>query len=770
MGDDIQQQFVKDMLSESYEGLDRFDAEVLVLEDGGSDSEVMNDIFRVIHTLKGTAGCLGFTRIQNLAHVGENLLDKLRSQALKPNTDIISSLLQLSDALRALLDSIGETGGEGEADNSDLAGKLMLLQEDTAEAAKEALQPVEEVRIEAHPAPLTAEISDEGWGLFDDDLPVQSPVEGHSKGEVSITSQEESAPESPKLKVQPTANGVNASRIAPAASVRVDVGLLDQLMNLVGELVLARNQLMQVSQNLRDDGSAVQRVSQRLNLITSDLQEGIMKTRMQPIGNVWGKFPRIVRDVAHALGKEVRFETFGSETELDRTIIEAIRDPLTHIVRNSIDHGIEDPDTRKAAGKSPEGFLVMRAFHEGGQVNIEVIDDGGGVSVDRVRRKSIERGLIKPDEAAGMSDRELVNLIFTPGFSTSETVSDVSGRGVGMDVVRTNIEKIGGSVDIQSSTGSGTTVKIKIPLTLAIIPALIVNVSDRRFAIPQVNLLELVKLDTARGDKIEEVYGSPVFRLRGKLLPLVFLRDELKIRNEIRTTRNIVVLRADEQEFGLVVDTVSDTEEIVVKPLSRQLKGIGLFAGATIMGDGQVALILDVLGLVEHSGVLDRTQARSGLSDVSDESIRLLSKKQLLLFSAGGRSNLAVNLAQASRLEQFSADEVEHSGQEVAIQYRGSIMPLVKIANLLPGGGGFSMSEGSNSDTISVIVCRSGAKNIGLIVDQIRDIVEDEFEVETGSGSMNTLGTVIVHNRITDLIDLESIIAQLDRGRGLIAS
>src|SRR5579864_4796331 len=435
------------------------------------------------------------------------------------------------------------------------------------------------------------------------------------------------------LNAQQQARGQSASD----STIRVDVGQLDRLMNRVGELVLLRNQIVQYTNSTED--SELLATSQRLNLLTTELQEGVMKTRMQPIGNIWSKFPRTVRDVALGCGKQVRIEMEGKETELDKTIIEAIKDPLTHIVRNSVDHGIESPEARTAAGKNPEGRLFLRAFHEGGQVNIEITDDGAGLDFEKIRNKAIQKGMISADQAARMTEREITNLIWLPGFSTADKVTNVSGRGVGMDVVKTNIEKIGGTVDVQSKLGKGSTVRMKIPLTLAIIPALIVTTAGDRYAIPQVSLLELVRLEGEQARKgLELVNGAPVYRLRGKLLPLVYLKRELRADTQEQGVAspktesqsvNIVVLRADDRAFGLIVDEINDTEEIVVKPLSKQLKSINTYAGATIMGDGRVALILDVLGLAQRANVVN---------EVRDRAIADKDEKQSLSTAASQRS------------------------------------------------------------------------------------------------------------------------------------
>jgi two-component system chemotaxis sensor kinase CheA len=477
-------------------------------------------------------------------------------------------------------------------------------------------------------------------------------------------------------------------RDTAAETIRVGVTVLDKLMTLVGELVLARNQLLQISNTVEDTG--LQAVSQRMNLIATELQEEVMKTRMQPIGNIWSQFPRTVRDVALGCGKEVGIEMEGKETELDKTIIEAIKDPLTHLVRNSVDHGIELPEDRAKVGKDRTGRLILRAFHEGGQVNIEISDDGAGLNGERIRKKAVERAVISAEQAARMTDREIFNLIFLPGFSTAEKVTNVSGRGVGMDVVKTNVEKIGGTVDVQSAFGRGTTVKVKIPLTLAIIPALVVTCGGERYAIPQVSLLELVRLEADEvGKGIELVHGAPVYRLRGRLLPLVYLNRELKLgaeanpETESNGAVNIVVLQADERQFGLVVDQINDTEEIVVKPLRKQLKTVKTFAGSSIMGDGKVALILDVLGLAQRASVVTETRDRALTEKTTESAGTVVDKQTFLLFAGPGDSRMAIPLSTLARLEEFPVAQVEMSGSQWVTQYRGQILPLIRLSVVL---------------------------------------------------------------------------------------
>jgi two-component system chemotaxis sensor kinase CheA len=531
---------VKDFLVESYENLDRLDRELVDLEKNPEDREALGSVFRTIHTIKGTCGFLGFNKLEAVAHVGENLLTRLRDRQLTLTPEITTALLTMVDAVRQMLSQIEKAGQEGERDDSVLIATLTRLQQSPAAQVSAtdttAPKPAAPAPAAVAPAPVsTTEVADmlPNMPLNIGDILEQRAGVTAAAVQLAVMQQKEGDPR--RLgeilvehgAVRP-ADIVDALRIQQAAraaaapasdsTIRVDVGLLDKVMNLVGELVLARNQVLQFANRMKDTSFIA--ASQRLNLITTELQAGVMKTRMQPIGNIWGQFPRTVRDVALGCGKEVKIEMEGKETELDKTIIEAIKDPLTHLVRNSVDHGIELPEARVKAGKDRAGRLILRAFHEGGQVNIEIGDDGAGLNAERIRKKAIERALITAEQAPRMSEREIFNLIFLPGFSTAEKVTNVSGRGVGMDVVKTNVEKIGGTVDIHSTLGQGTTVRVKIPLTLAIIPALIVTCSGERYAIPQVSLLELVRLKAEEVSKgIELVHGAPVYRLRGRLRP-----------------------------------------------------------------------------------------------------------------------------------------------------------------------------------------------------------------------------------------------------------
>jgi two-component system chemotaxis sensor kinase CheA len=904
----LQQQLINDLIVESGEGLDRFDAEMLLLEKGAGKKDSLNIVFRAIHTIKGTAGCIGLSKIESVAHVGENLLSLLRDGKLQMQPAMISTLLEYSDALKEMMRALEQTGTQGDADFSQLLSKLQRFA--AGENSVEEKNPEPAVEIDgasvAHEKKTeeTKPVESAGaWGLFADEpvapaptaAPVAAPAasaEGKSWG---LFADEPPAPaaEAPKpapVIETPAPAEVAAPTKAPATSVsetaiRVDVGQLDKLMNLVGELVLARNQILQFTADSHE--ATLLNASQRLNIITTELQESVMKTRMQPIETIWAKFPRIVRDVSRELGKKIQLVMEGSETELDRTIIEAIKDPLTHIIRNSMDHGIERPDVREQAGKSTEGLLVLRAFHEGGQVNIEIMDDGGGINVTRVKNKAVEKGLVTAEHTARMTDREVFNMIFLPGFSTAEKVTNVSGRGVGMDVVKTNIEKIGGSVDVFSEAGQGTTLKIKIPLTLAIIPALIVSGGGERFAIPQVSLLELVRLDGAQArTAIEMIYGSPVYRLRGQLLPVVSLRkllsgnahtdnvdwnasthagdtgavfvqarnahrawlgrlrqvldghlkmtveeagshhlcalgkwlysEGLKNYGDIPELRklekahetfhtlvreivanklaghlaksdeglqelagasekvidllaiaekrilecqavNIVVLQADGRQFGLVVEEINDTEEIVVKPLGKQLKGISCFAGATIMGDGKVALILDVLGIAQYSKVISEVRDKAAIEKAKtfDNSG---GKQTLLVFNTGKNSRLAIPLSTVARLEEFPREQVENSGGQEVVQYRGQILPLIPVARFLSQPDAVVAA----ADPMQVVVYSEQGRSVGLVVGKINDIVQEAITVRRESKRNGIAGSAVIQDKVTDLLDVPSIIRAAD--------
>ncbi len=822
---------IKEFLVESYESLDQLDRDLVELEDAPDDRDRLANIFRTVHTIKGTSGFLALPKLERVAHVGENLLVPLRDGELTLQHDMADGLLGMVDAIREILGHLENDEGEGDGDYEPLVATLEGLlhpgkasaetvpaiaqpSEEPAAAAEQAVAPESQAaqdsgteKAVAEPTETSEHVGPQAESAQQsepaqqpqpeqqaepdhqveaaqqadaeaptDDAPVvqeaadvqqaaAAPSDIPAPPEPEAVAPQAAAVSKPSKTTPPAAETAGSSDTSSPArgdrtqsladsTIRIDVSVLDKLMNLVGELVLSRNQIMQFSHSVEDPTIAA--ASQRLNLITTELQEGVMKTRMQPIRNAWSKLPRVVRDLASGCGKNVQVQMEGADTELDKTILEAIKDPLTHIVRNSVDHGIESSEDRVLAGKPEAGTLWLRAFHESGQVIIEIADDGRGINLDRVRQKAIENGLVTAEQAVGMNDRELTGLILLPGFSTAEKVTNVSGRGVGMDVVKTNIEKIGGTLDIQSITGKGTTLRIKIPLTLAIVPALVVKSGTERYAIPQVSLLELVRLDAERAEReIEIIYGTPVYRLRGNLLPLLYLDEQLKRREPSERTLgpddaiNIVVLQAEDRHFGLVVDGITDTQEIVVKPLGPHLKAIPTFAGATIMGDGSVSLILDVNGLAQQGGVLSEQHARA-LEDSAQQADQAADLRSWLVVDPGDETQAAVPLESVARLEEFAADAIERVGPQYVVQYRGEIMPLVDLQ-----GRPVEHLDNDDDQRTQVVVYHEQGVSVGIVVKRIVDIVEQAVDADTASAHPER---TVISGRVTRIIDPESLV------------
>ncbi len=768
---------IREFLLETHENLAQLDSDLITLEDDPTERETLARVFRTLHSIKGTAGFVGLVKLESVAHAAESLLSRLRAGDFRFNRAIATAMLGVVDAIRQILGSIESSSDEGTSDYHTLIAKLERYRTTGGIEDVEPSSPVSnQSTFRAAPKSNLSTISSPPIATNLSTIGTPSQFSGKP---TNVTVELNTNEEAPLTEVaEPRTSTVADS------TIRVDVGLLDKLMNLVGEMVIARNQVMQYSSTFEDN--AFVGTVQRLNLLTTELQVNVMKTRMQPIGNVWSKFPRVVRDMAIVCGKKVRYEMEGQETELDKTIIEAIRDPLTHMVRNAVDHGIEKPDVRARHGKPPEGKLHLHAFHEGGKVIIEISDDGGGIDPQRVRSKAIASKLITVEESSRMTDRELINLVFLPGFSTTDKVTNLSGRGVGMDVVRTNIEKIGGTVEIDSRLGHGTQVKLKIPLTLAIIPALTITSGGDRYAIPQVNLLELLRLEGEQiASRIEQIHGFPVYRLRGNLLPLVYLNEQLRIDAPKHAPGevNIVVLQADERQFGLVVDAIHDTEEIVVKPLQKHLKGIDVFAGATIMGDGRVALILDIVGIAQRSNVVSATRGRA-LADkatvaVSDAVAELHS---LLICTIEGGGRIAIPLAMVARLEEFPVYLVERAGSRRVVQYRGAILHLLDVGRELlklqrktdgtmrrrrkPAADTPMSFETGEVPTTHVVVYAGASGQVGLVVESILDIVEDEVAIQSQANRFGVLFTAVVHGRVTEFLDVEQLIqsSQLTSG------
>jgi len=736
-------EIIQEFIAESYEGLDQVDQDLVVLESAPGNREVLDRVFRTIHTIKGTCSFLDFPKLEWLSHAGENLLSRLRDGTLPANQETIEALLELADAQREILASIEGKGDEGPGEYGSLADRLNDLAE--SEGPGEANE--EELAAADTPAP---EI-----------MAAASAKEGATQSSTTASA----ASAKPRARATAPRSASPEPQIAES-TVRVDVTLLDQLMNLVGELVLARNRVLEFGPV--HDNRSYNTTIQQLNHITSELQGGVMKTRMQPIGDVWKKFPRLVRDLTTAFGKKAQLEMVGADTELDRSLLQAVRDPLTHVIRNAVDHGIEQPDVRVKNGKQEAGLITLKAYHQGGQVIIEVVDDGAGMNVAKVRERAVERGLGAPDAVAAMSDREVSNLIFLPGFSTADKVTAVSGRGVGMDVVKTNIEKVGGSIDFQNRPGHGTTMRFRIPLTLAIVPALFVWAQGELYAIPQATLLELVRTRSGGGaDGIEFIHGTPVFRLRGRLLPVVFLNRELEL--DMREPEkiaasgqfNIVVLRTENQDIGLVVDEIQNTGEIVVKALGASIDELGVFAGATITGSGQVALILDVARLAERAGVVSDTPEVRGTTSTLERLEDAGASEEMLLLRGRDEGRMALPLSKLERLEEFRSADVRHTGSRMVVKYRGGVLPLIDVAELLEERRVEAREveqEPSRGTGLQAIICTSGDHEVGLVTDRVIDIVRVRTANLAGSTRRGVLGTLVINDAITELLDVDVLL------------
>jgi len=713
---------LQDFLVEAKEGITKLEEGFIELEKDPKKGEVLKELFRTMHSLKGASGFFGFKTLESIAHFSEDILSKLRDRLIEPEEDVVDILLKAVDYIKYIISYIEENKAEPVEDKIlDFLVELSNFNEKLKKKIQE--KPVEK-EIEEAKVEEKKEIIEEKKEI---------------KRAEEVKEEKEEAALSPQVELAET-------------HIKVDVKLLDQLMNLAGELVLARNRVVQLSQRTMDED--LTRSVQILSMITTEMQETIMKTRMQPIGTVFNKFPRIVRDLAKALGKKVNLHLEGTETELDRSIIETIKDPLTHLIRNAIDHGIEPPSERIQLGKPQEGNLILRAYQEGGQVVIEVDDDGRGIDIEKIKKKAIEKGFMSYEEADRASEKELLNLIFKPGFSTAETVTQLSGRGVGMDVVKANIEKLGGSIEINTVLGKGTNVKIKIPLTLAIIPALIVTSGDYRYAIPQVNLKELVNVDPDKD--LLKVGNTEFYRLRGEIIPVLRLSEVLKVNGKTKEQRNLVILNTGERFIGLLVDKIFASEEIVVKPLGRWFKNIPIYSGATIMGDGKLALILDVISLSQFVGIsieeIEKTYESTSLIIKTSAKETII----LLLFDVG-KDRFALPIALISRLDKIKADEIQISGGKEIIIYRNQVVPIIRLENYLP------LKEVPLQENYNILFFTERGKTCGILCTNIVGTLETTLEIEEGIYTHpGILGHRIIDGRTTLFIDIYKIIEMYD--------
>jgi len=798
--DEILQGFIE----ESLEHLADIETDLLAIEKAGAniDENLVNKVFRAAHSIKGGAGFMGLTVIQELSHAMENILGMIRSRKLVPNPEIVNVLLQGSDKLEFMINNIQTSNEE------DITEHLIPLNAIAEGNSVQAAPPP----TPSMPEPVAAEPVVQEAAIIVQDIPVQQSVPTPVAPQPEPASYSASVPSLP-LSVNPSSTETSpGSPIKADTSLRVHVSLLDSLMTLAGELVLSRNQLLQtISTN---DLRNAEAVGQRIDLITSELQEAIMLTRMQPIGNVFSKFPRVVRDLSKQLNKTIDLTIVGNEVELDKTIIESINDPLTHLIRNSVDHGVEMPADRKRAGKPEKGLIVLKAYHEAGQVVIQISDDGKGLDGEALAASAISKGLISVEQAQIMSDKERINLIFLPGFSMAKKVTDVSGRGVGMDVVKTNLDKLGGQVEIVSEVGKGTTISIKLPLTLAIIPCQIITTSGERYAIPQVNLEELLRIPANQVKKrVEKVGNAEVVRLRGNLLPLIRLSDVIEAErsywdpteeerktdrrdsiadrrgkhspffqntdkkpeenqnmdndNRAATDRrystasalNIVVVSTNAMKYGLIVDRLQDSEEIVIKPLGRHLQQCKGYAGATIMGDGRIALILDVTNLARmaHLTSIDGTDRANEVALAAEELIRTQKDRQaLLIFRSSEHEQFAVPLNQVERIEKINRSEIENMGGKRVMQYRGGSLALFTVDDIS------TVHPLADHDDLLVIVFNICSKPIGLLAIGPIDAVEISSEIDGLTLKQpGIMGSIIIDGQTTMLIDVFEIVQTL---------
>ena len=750
---------LNEFLTETAESIEIVDVELVKLEQDPTNKSVLDNIFRIVHTIKGTCGFLGLPRLEKVAHASENVLGKFRDGEIIPDAKAVTLVLESLDCIKDILLELETNQEEPAGDDADLIARLNAMADGKVSARAEGTsKKVGGMQLPETEGGLSREELDAleaAWNSIEPDEDMAPPPVAN--GEETAPAEEAPREDPVHQDMQDAIAAMQAASAAKGASggakestlasqnIRVSVDLLENLMTMVSELVLTRNQLMQMVRRVGDTEFSVP--LQRLNHCTTELQEGVMKTRMQPIGNAWSKLPRIVRDLGIELNKKINLVMKGEDTELDRQVLELIKDPLTHMVRNSADHGIEDMARRKVAGKDETGTIQLNAYHEGGYILIQISDDGQGLNVERIRKKVVANKLASEAEAANMTDQQIQKFIFHPGLSTAEKVTSVSGRGVGMDVVRSNIEKIGGTIDLVSVEGQGTTFTIKIPLTLAIVSALIVGSGKHRFAIPQLSVSELVRASAQSEHRIEKINGTPVLRLRDRLLPLVHLDELLEIHDGGRPAADegfVVVTQVGNYTFGIVVDRVFDTEEIVVKPVSPILRDLQFYSGNTILGDGSVIMILDPNGVATAS-----TQTVSNDHEDAEETAAAElvdgEKETLLVFRAGSGTPKAVPLSLVARLEELDVATIEQAGGRDVIQYRGQLMPLVRANDNV---------KYKEKGLQPILVFADDDRNMGLAVDEIVDIIEDRLDVEISRQNPGIIGTSIIAGKASEVVDV----------------
>lgn len=716
---------LRDFLVETAEHIDAAGEQLVRLERDPSDAEMISSIFRLVHTIKGTCGFLGLARLARVTHAAESLIGRLREGA-PASAETVTLILSTIDRIKSILADIEEKGEEPQGDDAELIAAL------ASHAATMASGPA------AAPEAPTA--------TADANPPAaQLPVAEQTTAEAV-----DAQPAAASLQKTSQAGEVHHGELVRplrADTIRVAVDALESLMLLVSELVLTRNQLTEVTRSNTDE--AVKGALQRLSAVATDLQDAVMRARMQPMSRIFGALPRLVRELAVELGKKIDLVVDGAETELDRQILEQIRDPLTHMIRNCADHGLETPGERVRSGKPETGSIRVSASHEAGQISIEVVDDGRGLDYDAIRRKAAALELASEQELAAMSTDEIARFIFVPGFSTARAVTSVSGRGVGLDVVRENIQAIGGVVAVSSRPGAGTRFLIRIPLTLAIAPALIVAAGGQRFALPQVGVVEAVSVGPESEHKIEVVQGAPMLRLRNEVVPIADLHDLLGVapcEASEDDERLVVVMRVAAATFGLIVQAVEDVQEIVVKPLGSPLAHLKVYSGQTILGDGSVVLILDSGGIAETLGIERAASYREARGDLSITPRQ--SRTRVVLLRAGEGAHKALPLSLITRIESVDTAAIEHTGAGYVLRHRGQLMPL------LPAAEGVAPTHANQP----VLVIGYGGETMGLLVDEIIDIVEDPLDIQIAQGAPGVIGTAEFGGVVCELLDLTHFI------------
>jgi two-component system chemotaxis sensor kinase CheA len=762
---------LREFLTETGESLDTVDNQLVRFEQEPNNAKILDNIFRLVHTIKGTCGFLGLPRLEALAHAAETLMGKFRD-GMPVTGQAVTLILTTIDRIKEILGQLEATEAEPNGSDQDLIDELQAMVERgmAAMSAAAAAAPIAPEPVAApavvqgtlvpqvleralRPGEVSLDELERAFRETSIELaptpaaPVVAAAPAPEKGAPAAKEAKPAAvkPAKPVLAKSAAGEEVQEADKVANQSIRVNVDTLEHLMTMVSELVLTRNQLLEISR--RNEDTEFKVPLQRLSNVTAELQEGVMKTRMQPIGNAWQKLPRIVRDLSGELGKQIELEMHGADTELDRQVLDLIKDPLTHMVRNSADHGLETPAERAANGKPEQGTIRLSAYHEGGHIIICIADNGRGLNTEKIKAKAISSGLVNEADLEKMTEAQIHRFIFAPGFSTAAAVTSVSGRGVGMDVVRTNIDQIGGTIDVKSVAGEGSSVTIKIPLTLAIVSALIVEAAGDRFAIPQLSVVELVRARANSEHRIERIKDTAVLRLRNKLLPLMHLKKLLKIDDGSSSDPEngfIVVTQVGSQTFGIVVDGVFHTEEIVVKPMSTKLRHIDMFSGNTILGDGAVIMIIDPNGIARALGA-----AGSASHEIADENAasRASAAEQLtslLVFRAGTNQPKAVPLGLVTRLEELAVDKIELSNGRYMVQYREQLMPLVQMA-------GVSVQT---SGSQPILVFADDRRSMGLVVDEIIDIVEERLNIEVGGSEAGILGSAVIKGHATEVIDV----------------